>query len=576
MRTLEQALMDHDLIVLRVIGEWWEQDLTGMDKTACARLLAQGLASLNMPLEMQYLSPEEGVAMRDLIAAGGRIPVAAFARTHGDVRQMGPAWLEREEPWLDPANAAESLWYRGFLYRGFDETAEGVIEFYYLPAELMAQFAPDQAASRAATLREATAVFSDTPPTLTPVPPPADAEETAVLDAVDDLTTLLAFAQRYGLSTTPHQQLAPYLMNPDPNRLSLLLTLAYEMGFLRKGEAGGRPTKTAVTWLQQPREAQLRALAEAWSSSNWNELRHTPELVCEGEGWHNDPLLARTALLDALPRNRQWYALGELIAFIKQIDPDFQRPDGNYDTWYIRDTVADAYVSGFANWELVEGRLLRFLLTGPLYWLGLVSIHATAAPTRESYFSLTERALTWLTNRPATAADVAVPIIVQADASVLVPHNADRYQRFQVARISDPAPLRPGKPYLYYLTPDSLAQAREQGITPDRVVQFLQKTSGRPLPPSSKRAIERWAEKGVEAYVETAVVLRTRDATIIDTLSQNPKTRPFLGERLGELAIVVRRDRWREFCAATAQLGLLLDVDVVEGKIGDRRLESEK
>ena len=32
---------------------------------------------------------------------------------------MGPGKMEREEPWLDPANAAESLWYRGFLFRGF-------------------------------------------------------------------------------------------------------------------------------------------------------------------------------------------------------------------------------------------------------------------------------------------------------------------------------------------------------------------------------------------------------------------------------------------------------------------------
>jgi len=32
MRTLEQALLDHDLIVLRVIAEWLELDLTGADK----------------------------------------------------------------------------------------------------------------------------------------------------------------------------------------------------------------------------------------------------------------------------------------------------------------------------------------------------------------------------------------------------------------------------------------------------------------------------------------------------------------------------------------------------------------
>ncbi len=558
MRSLEQALMDHELIALRVIGEWWEQDLTGLDKVACVKILAEGLATLNMPQEVQYLPPEETAAMHELVAAGGRIPVATFSRAHGEVRLMGPGWLEREEPWLDPANVAEALWYRGFLYRGFDETAEGVIEFYFLPTEMMAQF-KNEASSTAALPTTSTLP----PATLPPVGP-----ETAVLDAVDDLTTILALAQRYGLDAKPRAQLSPYLMDSSPDRLSLLLTLAYEMGFLRQGEAGGKPTKTAVSWLQQPREAQLRALAEAWSSSNWNDLCHTPQLACEGEGWQNDPILARTTLLDVLPRDDQWYGLDELVAFVKETDPDFQRPDGNYDTWYIRDKMADAYVSGFAQWELVEGRLLRFLVVGPLRWLGLV-VTGTAVSgdarlaEKDILFRLTDRALAWLQNQPTAAKDVAVPVIVQADATVLVPHNADRYQRFQVARISDPAPFQPGKPYLYHLTPNSLAQAHEQGISADRVLQFLQKVSKKDLPASTKRAIERWAEKGIEAYLETAVILRTRDAAIIDTLSQNPKTRDFMGERLGDLAAAIRRDQWADFCAATAQLGLLLDVDII-------------
>lgn len=95
-----------------------------------------------MPQELLYLSPEEGAALRDLIQAGGQMPVATYSRAHGEVRLMGPGRLEREEPWFDPVSPAESLWYRGFLYRGFDETAEGLIEFYYLPDEMLAQFPP--------------------------------------------------------------------------------------------------------------------------------------------------------------------------------------------------------------------------------------------------------------------------------------------------------------------------------------------------------------------------------------------------------------------------------------------------
>lgn len=555
MRPLAQALTDHDLIVLRVIGEWWEQDLTGMDKVTCVQILAEGLASLDFAQELKYLSPEELAAVQDLVAAGGRIPVQTFSRNHGEVRMMGPAWLEREEPWLDPANGAEALWYRGFLYRGFDETAEGVIEFYYLPTELMAQL----------NAGEVSPAAPSSVPVLAPTAAPAGEPETAVLDAVDDLTTILAIAQRYGLVAKPQAQLTPYLVNDDPDRLSLLLTLAYEMGFLRKGETGGRPTKTAVTWMQQSREAQLRALAEAWSSSSWNDLCHVPEIACEGEGWQNDPILARTALLDALPRDDQWYALEDLVVFVKENDPDFQRPDGNYDTWYIRDKAADAYISGFAHWDLVEGRLLRFLVQAPLRWLGLVdlgTVGEAGTVANGTTFRLTDRALAWLHNQPAAGQDVPVPVVVQADATILVPFNADRYQRFQVARFSDAAPLQAGKPYHYYLTPDSLALAREQGVSAERLLQFLQKASARPLPASTRRAVERWAEKGVEGYLETAVVLRVREAAIIDTLSQNPKTRDFIGERLGELAVTIRAGQWQNFRAATAQLGLLLEVDV--------------
>ncbi|MEZ4642286.1 MAG: helicase-associated domain-containing protein [Chloroflexota bacterium] len=551
MYTLEQAFMEHELIVLRVIGEWWEMDLTGRDKLACAKVLADRFAALDLPTEIEYLPPEEGEAMQTLVAAGGRLPVATFSRQYGEVRQMGPGRLEREEPWYEPENVAEALWYRGFMFRGFDDTAEGVIEYYYLPDELMAQFGQGTAVPQ---------VIKEAPmPMLAPVETPPQME-TAVTNAIDDLTTLLAEAQRTGLQGEWRKTAVPLLMEADSARLSLLLTLAKEMGMLRQGDTGLRPARTAVSWLQESRESQLRALAEAWSGSNWNELRRVPGLICEGEGWQNDPLLARTALFDALPRDENWYIVADVIATIKETEPDFQRPDGNYDTWYIRDEASDQYLTGFVHWDDVEGRLLHYLLQAPMRWLGLVEVGCTAEDV--AVYRLTARAVAWLENEPVRAQDVPVPLVVQADASILVPFNGDRYQRFQTARISEAEPYLAGKPYLYRLTPASLALAQEQGIAADRVLQFLEKGSGRPLPASVKRAIERWAQNGVEGRLETAVVLRVRDAAILDTLAHNPKTRDFIGERLGELAVAIRRDQWEQFREATAQLGLLLDVSV--------------
>ncbi|MCP4428120.1 MAG: hypothetical protein GY803_26840 [Chloroflexi bacterium] len=549
MRSLAQALQDHELITLRVIGEWWELDLTGADKQTCVKALAEKLAQLDMPQETRFLPPEEAAALTDLAAQNGRIPVAAFSRTHGEARLMGPGRLEREEPWFDPISPAEALWYRGFLYRGFDETAEGMIEFYYLPHELLAQLPQEEEPS----IVEETAVPA--------LPPAAEPEtwETTVTDAVDDLTTILALAQQTQFQSG-NLDWPRYLLNPDPDRRSLLLTLAREMGFLRSLDAGLRPTRTAVTWLQQSREAQLQALADAWSSSAWNDLCHTPGLVCEGEGWQNEPILARTALLDALPRATDWLLFDDLVAHIKETGPDFQRPDGNYDTWYIRESDDAAYITGFDSWDKVEGRLLSFLARGPLFWLGLAEISADR-------FRLTPRALDWLTGSPPSPDETRVPLVVRADASLLAPRNAGRYERFQAARVCEAEPVESDKPYRYRLTPVSLTQARREGIAPERILQFLTDAGERPLPASVKRAISRWSESGVEARLETAVVLRVRDAAILQTLRNNAKTRNFIGESLGDLAASVMVKDWPKLRSAAAQLGLLLDARIVNDEL---------
>jgi hypothetical protein len=300
-------------------------------------------------------------------------------------------------------------------------------------------------------------------------------------------------------------------------------------------------------------------MANAWSSSIWNDLCHTPGLRCEGEGWSNDPLLARTALLEKLELTGEWYSLKTLVGHIKETDPDFQRPDGNYDTWYVRDLRSDAYVRGFVNWDLVEGQLLRFLIQGPLFWLGMVE---TGTSANKPFFRLTGRGLNWLKDVAAPENEIHVPLVVQVDGTILAPLNGSRYQRFRAARVGEMQPVEPGQAYAYRLTPQSLVSAQEQGIQPDRVLSFLEEASDRPLPVSVKRAISRWQERGVEGRLETAVILRVKEAAILETLRANPKTRDLLGESLGDLAVIVRPADWLELQKITAELGLLLDVNI--------------
>lgn len=665
MRTLQQALQDHELIVLRVIGEWWELDLTGTDKDSSIAELEMALQQLDLKMEKQHSPPEEGEALGVLIENGGRMPVAKFGRKFGEVRMMGPGKLEREEPWFDPANVAEALWYRGLLYKGFDNTADGMMEFYYLPDEMLAQFAdelPQKAVSAPksapidlavddeeeldeaeedveeyddeekdeevveeyeyADFDEEETAFdedgfssdtfdedsSDATPQNTnhdniideptfgkaidvdklryassraPTPsreapqetvpssqtPPPQKQQTepeplpipeAPTDAVDDLTSILIMAQRIGLDSSTSQILDTYLIDKNPDRRSLLINLASEMEMVRQTENGLRTTRTAVTWLQSSREAQLRAIADAWSSSLWNELRHTPNLQCEGE-WENDPITTRNGVLDALPRHTEPLRVQQFVQFIKENSPDFQRPDGDYDTWYIRDLTNNQYLSGFESWERVEGRLISFLLRGPLTWLGLVIVTDSAAGLT---FRVTDRFLTWMKETEPAKDAQRVPLLVGADGLLTVPRNADRYHRFQAARVSDPLPVTSPHEFIYRITPSALTKAQKQGITPDRVLQFLANASSKPLPAGIKRAIDRWGERGVEGKLETVVVLRVRDAAIMQTLRDNPKTRDLIGESLGTLAATVQPANQEKLRSAIAQLGLLLDVGI--------------
>jgi hypothetical protein len=545
MRNLEQALIEHELITLRVIGEWWELDLTGMEKNEAVEVLAGALSRLDMQQEMAFLPPEEAAVLQELVSQGGRAAVAAFNRLFGEVRLMGPGRMEREEPWLDPVSPLEALWYRGFLFRAFDDAAEGVLEFYYLPQDLLDQFP--------GIIQEDE---QEAPPSLAPIEAPDGTSLRGVVNSVDDLTTLLAAALKpFGESKTQTSAM-DFLLDQNPDRKSLLLNLAAEQGWLREDDSSLKPTRTAVDWLKKGREAQLFELADAWSKSSWNDLCHTTGLICDGHNWQNDPILARTAVLDLLPQTANWYSMETLVDLIKNTNPDFQRPDGNYDTWYVRDAQTNSYLSGFESWDFVEGRLIPFLITGPMHWLGVTIISGSL---EKVLFRLSDMGLRWLSGEQPQEQDEKIPIIIHPDASILVAHNADRYLRFQVARIAELELVDGRKPYGYRLTPASLAAANEQGITIDRLVRFLTKASGSTLPKSLKRAMERWSERGVEGRLESVVVLRVSSAEILQTLRSNPKTRNFLSESLGDLAVAIKPGQWRQLRAACARLGLFID-----------------
>ena len=566
MRPLDQCLLDVDMVRLRAIARFWDMELMTSRQQEAAAQLAEAMARPETIADAwEVLPDDQRRGLEALLAAGGRMPLRVFTRQWGEIRTMGPGRLEREQPWQEPISPAEGLWYRGFISRAFEQGTEGSYEVVFVPPELRAHLAA--------------------PPTPPPVVVLEPASEPAAARPggdvlLDDACALLVYLQNErvrpssdgGWPTRHEARLARRLHDPDRARLAFLRHLVQHLGWLRLTDSGHlRPDPGPVaTWLQSATDEQRRALVSAWRDDpTWNDLFHVPTLHPEDTGaWRNDPLLARKAILRHLAACApdKWYKLDGFVRAVKEADPDFQRPDGDYTSWYIRDAATGAYLSGFESWDTVEGALIRHLIAGPLTWLGLTDLGAAAPDGPPIVFRLTPVGAASLGLAKLPPEPEPAPLALRPDFTVLAP-PARRYERFQLARIAEW--VRTGDPFVYRLTPTSLTHARQQGIPVARVLEFLGRTTSAPVPQFVEAALTRWEARGAEVRLERAVLLRVSSEGLMAQVVSSPLTRHLVSEQVGPTAAVVRERDWPRLVVALGKMGLLPDVACLEEEGAD-------
>ena len=559
MRDLRRSLLQHDIALLRVIGESWGADLLGLPPRMAAKRLVEVILSADLSADIADLPSEVQAAVQALLAAGGRIAVDSFTRQFGSIRPFGPARMERERPWANPDSPAEVLWYHGLLFRAFDQIESGSQEFVYLPDEVFAAL-PAAAAP---------------PPMEQPQLVPAAGligSRSPIAGLVDDCCTLLAFVQRTLVSIHPHgtipeDLLLPHLCYKDRARLQMIWALALDAGLLQADGKAIRPhTQIARAWMQAPYPEQAATLVQAWlDSRRWNDLWQVPSLQPEAAGWQNDPRYPRRLMLEVLAQldPKIWWQLDSLLTGVKAARPNFQRSAGEFDAWYIRDASTGHYLRGFDFWDQVEGALLRYLVTGPLAWLEMVELGEDEEGAVVAFRpTAAGRTFAQVRTFPYPAGPADARIRVYADATVVVPAAVNRFTRFQAARLTDWEPLG-GRAtvYRYRITPRSLERAKKAGIPISRALTFLASRSGRPLPESVAKAVESWQEHGAQIRLRQAKLLQVRDPAVLDRLRAAPGVRPLLGETVGPLAVIVRPTDWSRLISAIAELGLLSEVD---------------
>jgi hypothetical protein len=562
MHTLLASLSDHSMAMLRGIAEARGLEPSTNSRDDAAAQLASALAEPAATAAALAACSEGGrMAWQALVAADGKLKTPVFARHHGAIRPVGPGRLEREAVWQQPQGPAEELWYRGLIFRGFADLGDGPAEYIYIPPELLPTAPPQPSPA----------------PILPTAPTPPRKRQAFNTLAVDICALLAAIREtplRIDSAGRPRDadlaRLREGLLLPDPLRLDLALALARGRGWLAPDrDRLVLNSQAATAWLRLTPWEQMRGLFDAWRESTdagpagWNDLRRIPALQAEG-AWRNDPLAARRAILAALGRLEAgaWHTLDDLVGWIKAADPDFQRPDGSYTGWYLREVETGRYLSGFESWDAVEGRLIRFIVTGPLFWLGVLALSEetdAAVPA----FCLTEAGAAWLGQR--SPRELPRPALLSIDEQFVItaPLLLPLLDRFRLLRFTEPVsePYVVGRPTRHRITRGGLARARGGGVGAQAITEFLQRASGGRTPARVIAALARWDQHGGAVRITRGAVVRVEEASILSALRADPAVAPLLGDLLSAQAALVREADLPKLLKALEELGYTVKVE---------------
>jgi hypothetical protein len=296
----------------------------------------------------------------------------------------------------------------------------------------------------------------------------------------------------------------------------------------------------------------LKILTDAWlQSDTFNELKLMPGIVCEGE-WQNQPQETREFLLNLLNEipEGKWWSINAFVRDIKQKYADFQRPAGDYDSWFIKRISDGQYLRGFAYWDQVDGALIRYFITNILHWLGQVDLSIAEGATEPTAFRLSSF-------NPSN--DEAGKITVSSNGKISTPSDAPRVVRYQISRFCEWDDNKKDS-YQYHVTTNSLTKAKEQGLKAEHLLALLVKYTNNKVPPPMVKALKRWEINGTEARVETQTILRLSKPEILEEMRKSKAAR-FLGDVLSPTAVVVKGGAIQKVMDALAELGLLTEVE---------------
>jgi Helicase conserved C-terminal domain len=485
------------------------------------------------------LGPHERAALERVQSYGGTIPAAVLEREFGGVRVHDDypnprSYLLALE---QPPTPTERLYMLALLQLG----GVGANRAYVVPSDLLALLPT-------VPLRDQTLCLP-----ACAAPPDLAAGDARVIER--DLLTIIALAQDGQLEVIPsgglnkasllrlarqwdkHAKLQGTSREEHWPFIKFLRCVGIGASLLRVGaDARLRPTRAALEWMQRPALERARQLLDGWIASEWDELVSFVGLKVQRGYFRDLPRTKRTILrLIAQAPLGEWVALDDFVGAVKQTEPDFARPDGQYDTWSLVDYYRQS-LDGFVHWDDVEGQQLRGIAGGTLRWLGLTDLGMRGKEPLS--FRLNPLGAALLDRASAPPDPPTEPLVIQPNFEVIAPTYASPYARFQLGRIAE----RNGEDdtEIYKLTKKSVQIALERGISLEDLLHFLAEQSTHALPQNVAVTLAEWAGQHGQVALRRGVLLESTDATVLERIKNDRRVKLPLVEQLADTTWLLR------------------------------------
>lgn len=528
---LNYLLKGSDADLLEAFAQAWGlEDLSSPGITERLQASMQGKESLNEVIST--LSDPAQKALMVLASKKGRMNWTDFTRLYGEVRVMGAYRREKEKQARHPQSTAEILWYRGLIGRAFFQSKPEAREFAYIPDEILAHLVNLY-------------IDEDVLPGL----PAASNEITFKVKSSDrilqDTCTLLSEFRSGRIVKSMGENSIPV-----PFLLQLLTTSALL-------DDQGHPISDAVKeFLEAPPARALQFLFNHWrKSQTLTDLEFVPDLVIESLPGCQ-PNEARNSIIEHLMRlPASWWNLESFVEYFHQVKPDFQRAAGDFDSWFIKSKAGGEYLRGFDSWKRVDGALIRFLVIGPLYWLGIIEL-ASAAPNE----SIKSFRLSPISNALLNSKDFSLPaedarVTVRSNGLIHFPARSSRAARYIVSRFCEWEPSASGG-YDYRISTRSLSTAISQGLKIQHLLWILDESSQNTIPPTLKTALEKWERLGPQAEIHHAVILHISRPELLDHLKKSGR---FIKKVIGPETIEITTGSEKQVAQELLEIGYLVD-----------------